>query len=175
MKSNKKREKKVSKDYSEKSEKTSEIQFRYIDASRVHDQVKLFNFVEWNALPPQNRSLKTQGDFAHTFGLHIDTLTDWKKIAGFWDEVKSKRDHIFRKYTTKIDYGLAQRAMKGNAREVELWHKLYEGYDEKVSVSNTLPTDAITKEDQDRINFALENIGLASILKSNSKSEGDDF
>lgn len=142
---------------SDNSDSVGELKFKFVDSTSVHDPVKLLDFIEWNAAPRDLKKIKTQGQFAKSFGLHIDTLTDWKKLDGFWDEVKSKRDQSFRSHSTEIIHALAKRAMSGNSKAVELWLKLFEGYDEHIKVTNLPQESALTEERKAEIAKAMSN------------------
>ena|SRR3989338_7032923 len=139
-------------------------QFRFLDATRVHDKVILRRFIDWTALPRTMRGLKTHLEFGRHFGVSIDTLTDWKKLDGFWNEVSFLQGQHFRKYTSDVYYALVKKAIKeGGAREVELFHKLFESPHETSKRVET--PNELAPEDQLAINKALSNIGLASLLE----------
>ena len=46
-------------------------------------------FLEWLALPSWERTPVTQGLFAKEIGVHESTLSDWKRLPGFEDELHS--------------------------------------------------------------------------------------
>jgi hypothetical protein len=46
-------------------------------------------FVAWLALPKAQRQPKTHMLLAREIGVHQDTLTDWKRLPGFMDDVNA--------------------------------------------------------------------------------------
>lgn len=105
--------------------------FRFVDYSRVQYKDLFLEFVVWCATPRQERELKTQGDFARFYGLHIDTLTDWKKRPDFDTEVEYRRIQFFREYAPDVYYALVQKALTGNVAAVRLYAEIFEGFREK--------------------------------------------
>jgi len=51
------------------------------DVQRVAEFIE---FVRWQATPSWERDLKTQNDFAASYHVSPDTLTDWKRNPEFW-------------------------------------------------------------------------------------------
>ncbi len=143
------------------------ISFKFVQAEKIREPLKLLAFIEWLAMPTQERKLKTQKEFATEIGLNVDTLADWKKLSGFWDEVAIHRNQYFRKYTTSISYGLMQRAKTGDPRAAELFLTLFENYNKKTGIEDLTPARIITDEEKAKIDHALKNIGLASIIAKN--------
>jgi hypothetical protein len=148
--------------------------FRFMNADSVRDPLKLLAFIEWLAMPPHDRELKTQKDFALKIGVNVDTLADWKKLLGFWDEVSVRRIQHFRKYTSSVYFGLKERAKTGDPKAVELFATLFEGFKKGMTIEDTTPERIITEEQKAEINRALKNIGLASIIKNNQETENDN-
>ena len=143
------------------------ISFKFVQADKIRDPLKLLAFIEWLAMPTQERGLKTQKEFATEIGVNVDTLADWKKLLGFWDEVSIHRTQYFRKYTSAVCYGLTQRAKTGDPRAVELFLSIFENYKKNIKVEDITPARIITDEEKLKIGKALKNIGLASIIKNN--------
>ncbi|MCX6739423.1 MAG: hypothetical protein NT098_05260 [Candidatus Parcubacteria bacterium] len=157
----------VSKPAKKKSENNDfhkDTRFRFIDPSAVEDREILFDYLEWIAHPRKERKPQTQKEFAENHGIHYNTVTTWKWLPGFWDEVKIRRDVIFRKYTTEILYALMERAKTGSVREVELFVRLFEGYSDKVEIENRVPTE-LSEEKLAEIRQAVHNIGMTAILE----------
>lgn len=102
--------------------------FYFVDYYRVQEKQAFREFIEWSALPKKLREPKTQGLFAQKYGLHIDTLTDWKKREGFQEEVDRYRIMFFLEYRSDVYYALVQRALTGNVAAVRLYSELFEGF-----------------------------------------------
>lgn len=142
--------------------------FRFIDVSRIRDPLKLLDFIEWLALPPQEREPKNQKELAEKIQIDENTLSNWKKTLRFWDEVAIRRNQNFRKYTSSIYFSLAKKAREtGDPRAVELFAKMFEGFTDKIKVEDEPPETEFTPEEKAQIAHALKNVGLASIIKMN--------
>jgi len=162
---------KTRKKHSEYSEKSRVLSFKFIDHSKVREKLKFLDFIDWIALPNAIRKPKTHQEFAELFGLSKDTLTDWKNLTGFWDEVKARRDILFRKYSSEILYGLVKVAKTGNPRAVELFVKLFEGYNDKVQFKEEPPLREFTIEEKEKMRRAFINAGLASLIKKDTSKD----
>ncbi|MEK7106958.1 MAG: hypothetical protein AAB899_02125, partial [Patescibacteria group bacterium] len=117
-------------EYGEKGEENEKL-FRFIDAPHVPAKLLLLEFVRWFTSPRSLRRTRglpeTQREWAVAMGVHQNTLTRWKQLPHFWDEVSFHRKDEFRRYTSDVYYALVKKALKeGGAREVELFHKLFE-------------------------------------------------
>lgn len=80
------------------SEKWNETQIRYI---------------AWLALPKAQRLPKTQEKLAVDFGVHRDTLTDWKQLPGFMDAVNSLARDLVKHDVAEVLGVVRARAKKG--------------------------------------------------------------
>jgi len=104
-------------------------------------QAEYNEFIAWIALPEEFRSPKTQGELAKKFGVCQDTLSDWKKIASFWDQVKAERQRWGKERTPNVILGLYKKAVKeGNAAEAKLWLQYIEGWTEKKDIEAAIKT-----------------------------------
>ena len=158
----------------EKSEKKKQKLFYFIAEDVVKYPVQLLDFVRWIAVPREIRSPKTQGEYSKISNINPDTLSKYKNIARFWDEVARYRTSLFRKWTSDVYYGLVKRAKGGNAREVELFAKLFESFSEKIRVQDEPPRRELDEKEKKQIADALTNIGLASIIKMNKFEEDEE-
>jgi len=158
----------------EKSEKKKQKLFYFIAEDVVKHPVQLLDFVRWIAVPREIRSPKTQGEYSKISNINPDTLSKYKNIARFWDEVARYRTSLFRKWTSDVYYGLVKRAKGGNAREVELFAKLFESFSEKIRVQDEPPRRELDEKEKKQIADALTNIGLASIIKMNKFEEDEE-
>lgn len=145
--------------------------FKFVQADNIRNPLNLLAFIEWLAIPAQERKLKTQKEFATEIGVNVDTLADWKKLLGFWDEVAIHRNQYFRKYTTSICYALVQRAKTGDPRAVELFITMFEGYKKNIGFTKPeipeIPSE-LTPQKKAKID-ALMEIGLANAIKFNNR------
>lgn len=96
-------------------------------------------FMRFIALPRllriQEFGYKTLKDFAKKNKVSPDTLTDWQKEDGFWDEVRKLWKEWGRGRTPDVILGLYRKAVKdGNASEALAWFKLIEDWQEKQTI-----------------------------------------
>lgn len=69
------------------------------DLKGLQNPQKYLDFIGWIAIPDVLREEldlpRTHTEYAKKVGVHIDTLTDWKKRAGFRDDVMEMRSVFF--------------------------------------------------------------------------------
>ncbi len=110
-------------------------------------------FIDFMATPKAYRKIETMDEFGKKYGVHRDTLTDWKNRKGFWLDVREAR----KKYIREEMLGDALLSLKrsvlkdGKAPEVKLLFQLADEYEEKSVVENRRPT---TLTDQQKIDIA---------------------
>ena len=142
--------------------------FQFLDCKGLRDYRKIRVFIEWCAISEDERKPKTQREFAEVIGVNPDTLSDWKKREGFFDEVDKLRDQWFRKYVTEIDYAMVKAAKAGNPKAAEIFYKRYGYLVEKHVVEQQPDFD----ENEDKlVRTSLANIGLAGLLKELEREE----
>lgn len=91
------------------------------------------DFVAWTALPTELRVPKTQRELSKKFGVGEDTLSEWKRRSGFWEEVTEKRKTWGRERTPDVMLALFKRIQRtGSAPEVRLWLEVVEGWQSKL-------------------------------------------
>ncbi len=96
-------------------------------------------FVSWMALPEPSRKPREQQEFAKTIGVHSDTLTDWKKREGFWEEVRGKRPEWGKEKLSNIWYALYKKIIAdGSAAEVKLWLQYFDDFKETTVQKNRI-------------------------------------
>ena len=94
----------------------------------------VFNeFAKWMAIPEPFRDIKTQGEFAKKFGVHQDTLSDWKKKDSFWKIVEGEWRHWGRQKTTNVIAKFYNMTMKeGKTSDIKLWLQYFLDWSEKI-------------------------------------------
>lgn len=164
-----KKELKIQSDYSDFSVKKY---FKYINPVGVRDPLKLLDFINWSAIPKGLKSPKTQREFALKFGLDEDTLTKWKTIPLFWDEVSRIRGNNFRRFTSDIYYALVKKALTGNVPAIKLFAQLFEGFSESISVRkqsvSAVVTNTVTDQQKKEVDRLLR-LGYLAIVEYNKQ------
>ena len=96
------------------------------DVQRVAEFIE---FVRWQATPSWERDLKTQNDFAASYQVSPDTLTDWKRNPEFWPLVWRVIHERSRERIPDVVEGLYTKIAsgKGSAAEVQLFLRLAGG------------------------------------------------
>lgn len=93
----------------------------------LRNQYEYADFIAWIALPNKLRQPKTQRELARKFGIGEDTLSDWKRRDGFWEEVETKRKSWGKERTPNVLMGLYKKASEtGDPRAVRLWFEVVE-------------------------------------------------
>lgn len=112
------------------------------DFTGLRNTSEYIAFIDFMATPKELRDLETQGEFSKFFKVSENTLTDWKRRDGFWEDVREAR----RKYIREEFLGTALLALKksilkdGKAPEVKLLYQLADEFEEKSSVEVKKPT-----------------------------------
>lgn len=89
---------------------------------RVTKYGEYWRFIEWLATPTPLRNPKTQGEFAKENSLHHSTLSIWKLIEGFSDDLWTAVTRRMKDDIPDVVYALKSRIFKdGNPRAVELF------------------------------------------------------
>ncbi|MHA1225141.1 MAG: phBC6A51 family helix-turn-helix protein [Candidatus Hodarchaeales archaeon] len=129
---------------------------------RIEKWEEFEKFVRWMALPSPVREPQTQLELAKELGVDFTTLSRWKRVEGFWEEVGKIRKEWGRERTPTVILGLYKKAIaEGNAAEVKLWLKYFEDWDEKQVVKLEGEIERkLNKEDRKLLEKALEYAGL---------------
>ena len=94
-------------------------------------------FVVWMSLPQPERYPKTQKEFAAKYGIHQDTVVDYKKRKGFWDDVqlmwkdwgKEKTSDVMKKFYDTL-------MSKGSASDIKLWLQYFLNWAERHNIQH---------------------------------------
>lgn len=152
--------------------------FKYVSPVGVKDPLKLLEFIRWTAVPTKYKDIKTQGELAKEIGIDETTLSRWKWLEFFWDEVASIRDQEFRRFSTKVAYqGIVEPAFNGNHMAAKLFFQKFEGFSEKVTLDKPIP--ATDDSENEELKTALRNMGFkvvepVLVVKENAGSAKQD-
>lgn len=148
---------KQDKKHSEKSDNRAAVRLRFVDHSGVQEPLKLQAFIGWIALPKAARLPKTNKELAKKIGVSQDTLTDWKRLTGFWKEVQQEQESYFRGQTADVLHALLEKAKTGRAAEVKLYLQYFDGFSEKHVVQEVEHPNEISEERKAEIARAMQN------------------
>lgn len=87
-------------------------------------------FIEWLSLPSVARRPKTQRELATQLGVEAATLSDWKRLPDFWDQVKKRVDERVREYHPDVLAAIVAAAKKGNVAAQKLYLEYVQGWSE---------------------------------------------
>ncbi len=130
-----------------------------VDYTRVKDPLKLQEFIIFLATPKVIREEENQGKLAKRLEVGEDTLSDWKHLDHFWDEVVKFRKNAFKSKSTEVMQGLYMKARLGGAKEVELFFKLNEDWSDKIRTEDETPETPLEETQRAKIEKALRNWG----------------
>jgi len=148
--------------------------FKHLNDSGIEQPDKLLDFVRWYALPRQLRTPETQEKLSEKIGIHKDTFVNWKRRAGFWDEVAIYRGQFGRSYVSDALYALIRHAKQtGDPRAVKLILQYFENWSEKVRTQDETPERELDPELQEQIRHAIHNIGLSTIKRGYETDEDE--
>lgn len=109
------------------------------DLSGIKKPQKYLEFITFMAIPDVLRAelleVKTEGDFAKKFLVNKNTLTDWKKRIGFWEDVIAVRKDFFRARTANVILALETKSLdpaKVQGQDVRILLTYTGEYTEKV-------------------------------------------
>lgn len=156
------------------ADKKAKTLFKHLDDTGIEQPDKLLVFIRWYALPRQLRKPETQEKLSEKIGIHKDTFANWKRRAGFWDEVGFYTNLHFRSHAPDVFYALVQHAKKtGDPRAVKLFAQLFEGWSEKIRTEDETKETELDEELKKQITHAIHNIGLSVIREGYEKDTED--
>ena len=133
-------------DIFDSNDKPDVLKFRYIDAKNVHNQLALYKTIQWFVLPSQLRNPKTQKALSEELGVTENTMTNYKQMPMFWEEVMFQQKHHFMGDLSDIVYGLTASAKTGNAKSAKLLFQFILEWSEKIRTEDETPTRELTEE-----------------------------
>ncbi len=112
-------------------------------------------FVEWIAQPAKLRDPKDQIGLAQKLGVDNATLSDWKKVEGFWDEVRKLRKDWVQDKVSNILLGVYSKALKGDVNAAKLLMEYSNEFTETSEIKHRIE-GVLTAEQQEKIQQAIE-------------------
>lgn len=77
-------------------------------------------YMDWQGLPKDKRTPKTEEEFAQQIGVTDRTLRRWKQLPGFWDGVRNEARANLKAAIGRIYGALIQEAESGNFQHIKL-------------------------------------------------------
>lgn len=136
---------------------------------KVTNYPEYWKFVGWIATPTPLRNLKTQRDLAKELQVHEVTLSVWKSVEGFRDDVRRKIKEWAGDDTPNVIRGLRRKAIQdGTAAEVKLWLQWVDDWvpKEETKHSGTVETE-LSEESKKLISQALDYVADRNKEKNN--------
>jgi len=94
--------------------------------------------MQWMSIPKAERKPKTQTLFAKLHDVDERTLSDWKRINGFSEEVAKLARFLLKDAITDIYAALAKRAIEGDVPAIKLAMEMMQEYTPRQEISGTL-------------------------------------
>ena len=123
----------------------------------ISKKIEFQEFIEWIALPSKIRKPKTQKELANELGVDNATLSDWKKVEGFWDKVKELRKLWVQDKVSNILSGLYNKALKGDTSAAKMLLEYANEFTEVTEVKHKIERN-LTPEEKEQLNKALEYV-----------------
>lgn len=115
---------------------------------KVLKQAELFRFIDWLAQPDALREPKTQTELAKELNVEDATLSDWKKLKGFWDRVNERIDYWAISKNADVVQALYNKIMKNpKAPDFQIWLTAFKGYKDTTKVEVDDKREATQKLD----------------------------
>ncbi len=126
----------------------------------IKKKIEYQQFVEWMGLPGPERDPKEQKDLSLKLGIPEPTLSNWKKVDGFWDLVRIERKRWAKDKVSDVLMGLYRTAvLEGKAAEAKLFLKYAEEFEDKLTIKGTV-IRKLSDEDRELIKRAINYAGI---------------
>jgi hypothetical protein len=132
------------------------------------------DFIDFIASPTHLKKYESQKEFAKEIGIGEDTLSDWKKRDGFWDDVRSVRKSMIRdKMLPKVLTALYTNAIRrGEAKEAKLMFQLGDEFVEKREDNSKITVEELTPAKKAKIKQRINN--WDSVLSEKDDDEEEE-
>lgn len=92
-------------------------------------------YMDWQALPKDTRTPKTEAKFAVQIGVTDRTLRRWKQIPGFWDGVRDEARATLKASIANIYNALIKEAEAGSYQHIKLALEMLNEHTDRIEVS----------------------------------------
>jgi len=93
-------------------------------------------FMLWLALPSDQRLPLTQGMLARELSLDDGTLSEWKRLSGFWDAVNALvEEHLADDFAPIIE-SLKREARKGSIQHIRIYLEMIGKYTPRLAIDH---------------------------------------
>ena len=91
--------------------------------------------MDWQALPKDQRTPKTEQEFAKQIGVTDRTLRRWKQLPGFWNGVRDEARANLRSAIARIYNALIKEAEAGNFQHIKLALEMLNEHTDRIEVT----------------------------------------
>lgn len=137
----------------------------------INKQKEFWEVVNWIAQPATDRDPKTQKELAKKLEIDESTIIDWKKIDGFWEEVKKIRLLWVKDKVSSVLLGLYGKALGGGAQEVKLFLQYAGEFVEEIKIKQT---EEYSPETVKKVMDTLKNEGFIITGNNTGQREKED-
>ena len=88
-------------------------------------------FIEWLSLPSDLRTPKTQSELALLLGVDAGTLSDWKQLPGFREEVRKRVNDLVKDDHADVVHAMITSAKGGDVTAQKLYLEYIQEWSEK--------------------------------------------
>jgi hypothetical protein len=92
-------------------------------------------YMDWQGLPKDKRTPKTEEEFAQQIGVTDRTLRRWKQLPGFWDGVRNEARANLKAAIGRIYHALIAEAEGGSFQHLKLALEMLNEHTDRVEVS----------------------------------------
>ena len=137
----------------------------------VKKKVEYQQFIEWMGLPSPERVPAEQKELCLELDVIEATLSNWKKVKGFWDLVRIERKAWAKDKVSDVLMGVYRKAvLEGNAAEAKLFLKYAEEFEEKLLIEANIIRE-LSEEDEELIKKAIEYGGIKGKSEDNNREQ----
>jgi len=134
----------------------------------IRKQAEFWRFIKWISLPADLREPKTQKELAKELEVDYATLSDWKKVEGFWEEVRKLRKEWIQDKVSNILLGVYGKALKGDVNAAKLLLEYAGEFIERKEFKHYIEEE-LSEEEKEEIKKALEY--ARNLQQNNRQSE----
>lgn len=118
------------------------------DMTKIRKQPEYLLFLQFSATPSvlwgEIWDVTSQAEFAKKIGVGEDTLSDWKRVPGYYDDVVQLNKQFFKARIGNVMLALETKSLdpnKVNGNDVRILATYAEAYSDRVETDHILPPE----------------------------------